>query len=178
MPSAGATLTGNLGYFPSSDRLMQAMRWGVGTRLELGFHRLFSEFSYQNSTSRTVSTLLSDDGAEAMLGFRIGWGFSLLSGIRADMNDETLWGTAFALRFDGRVPLPQKIGIFTTPPKATEAPIIFNLALSQISHESALVTWETDETASTILFYGTEAPSDSITNTAMTTVSTTGSEER
>jgi len=108
MPSSGATLTGNLGYFSSSDRLMQAMRWGIGARLELGFQRLFSEFSYQNSTSRTVSTLLSDDGAEAMLGFRVGWGFSLLSGIRADMNDETLWGAAFALRFDGRIPLPQK----------------------------------------------------------------------
>ena len=110
IPSAGATLTGNLGYFSSSDRLMQAMRWGIGARLELGFRRLFSEFSYQNSTSRTVSTLLSDDGAEAMLGFRIGWGFSLLSGIRADMNDETLWGAAFALRFDGRIPLMQKTG--------------------------------------------------------------------
>jgi len=61
-------------------------------------------------------------------------------------------------------------GIFTTPAKATEAPIIFNLALSQINHESALATWETDEPASTILFYGMASPNDSLTNTAMTTL--------
>jgi hypothetical protein len=111
-PGPGATLTGSVGYFSSSDRSQQALRWDLGARLELGFNRFFSELAYQSSQSRS-RPLPSDCRFAADLGVRIGWGFSLLPGIRATFSDEPLWGTAVTLRIDGRVPLRLK-----TAPKA------------------------------------------------------------
>jgi hypothetical protein len=106
-PGPGATLTGSIGYFSSSDQSQQALRWDLGARLELGFNRFFSELAYQNSQSRSRS-FPSDCRFAADLGVRIGWGFSLLPGIRAILSDDPLWGTAVTLRIDGRVPLRLK----------------------------------------------------------------------
>lgn len=54
-------------------------------------------------------------------------------------------------------------GDFTTPEKATPEPIISALTINEISESSAKIEWQTDENATTILYYGVGAISDSIT---------------
>ena len=105
-PGFGTTLMGTLGYFSSSDKQQQALKWEIGARLELGYGRLFSEFAYQNSQSRSLK-LPSDCSTAADFGVRVGWGFCLLSGVRANLSDDPLWGAALSLRFDGRMAPPQ-----------------------------------------------------------------------
>ncbi|MBK6765453.1 MAG: hypothetical protein IPG71_03755 [bacterium] len=58
-------------------------------------------------------------------------------------------------------------GDFETPDKATPEPIISQLRIQEITEASARVTWQTDEPASTILYYGEGVASDSITNSEL-----------
>lgn len=53
-------------------------------------------------------------------------------------------------------------GDFVTPDKATPEPIISQFAIQEITESSARITWQTDEPASTILYYGVGSISDSI----------------
>ncbi len=57
-------------------------------------------------------------------------------------------------------------GEFQTPDKATPEPIISQFMIQEITESSAKITWQTDEDASTILYYGVGIVHDSI---AMTT---------
>ncbi len=52
-------------------------------------------------------------------------------------------------------------GEFITPDKATPEPVVTQLTITEITESSALVTWETDEPARTILYYGVGAATDS-----------------
>lgn len=53
-------------------------------------------------------------------------------------------------------------GDFRTPVKATPEPYISNLQVTDITEAQATVSWITDELATTVLYYGTDTPSDSI----------------
>jgi len=58
-------------------------------------------------------------------------------------------------------------GDFETPDKATPEPILSQLRILEVTEASARVMWQTDEPASTILYYGVGTASDSITNSEM-----------
>jgi len=58
-------------------------------------------------------------------------------------------------------------GEFITPDKATPEPIITHLTVTEITESSARVEWETDEPATSILYYGIGAASDSILSSGM-----------
>ena len=53
-------------------------------------------------------------------------------------------------------------GNFNTPIKATPEPFISNIEVNNITEDQAVVSWITDELASTILYYGEENFTDSV----------------
>jgi hypothetical protein len=58
-------------------------------------------------------------------------------------------------------------GAFTTPARSTLEPLINGLTVSEITESSALVSWRTDVPATTILYYGSAALADSVTNDSL-----------
>lgn len=58
-------------------------------------------------------------------------------------------------------------GEFRTPDKARPEPSILGLAITNIGETSALVSWRTDEPATTILYFGAASPLDSVRDSAM-----------
>lgn len=56
-------------------------------------------------------------------------------------------------------------GDFETPDKATPEPIISQFEILEVTETSARVTWQTDEPASTILYYGVGTATDSVKTT-------------
>lgn len=59
-------------------------------------------------------------------------------------------------------------GEFETPDKATPEPILSNLRIQDITEFAARITWETDEPARSILYYGVGTASDSVTQSELT----------
>ncbi|MBU0509243.1 hypothetical protein KKH27_10445 [bacterium] len=87
----------------------------------------------------------------------------------ADSHDVVLSGLSFSTRYiyqitarDSLGRAVQCTGDFTTPAKATPEPIIGNLRIENVTESAARVSWQTDEPATSILYYGIGGLTDSV----------------
>ncbi len=94
----------------------------------------------------------------------------------ADSHDVALTGLSFDTHYIYRITVRdslsravQREGDFTTPAKASPEPVISNVQITDITESAATVTWDTDEPATTILYYGIGTADDSVTLANMVT---------
>lgn len=93
---------------------------------------------------------------------------------RLDTHDVVLAGLEFSSHYIYRLNATDSLsreiefsGDFTTPAKSTPEPIITGLTISNVTETEARVTWRTDEPATSILYYGTISPTDSLTRDSL-----------
>ncbi|MDD5088782.1 MAG: hypothetical protein PHI18_08295 [bacterium] len=101
--SPAAELGAMLGYLSTSDRAEQAFRWALSARLMPLGPRYAAEFGYAQSLVRT-GTLPNTETVTAALALNLGWGFTLLPGVTAELGDDPLYGGSIGLRFTARLP--------------------------------------------------------------------------
>lgn len=121
-PSRFGALRTHLGYFGSSDQVHQAFRWGMGIRLTPTGGRHAVEMSYAQSLTR-IGEYPDTESLFAGLDLSLGWGFSLMPGVRADLESDPLYGASIGLKFEMGLP---SVKSFTGPsgPRVREAVLV------------------------------------------------------
>jgi hypothetical protein len=90
-------------YFSTADRAEQAFRWGLGTRLAPLGPRWSAELSYGQSIVRE-GKYPDTEMFSAALAVRLPWGFTIVPGMTADLDNEPVYGGSLGLRFESRFP--------------------------------------------------------------------------
>jgi hypothetical protein len=110
-------------------------------------HRTTGEIRYGKSTYSALARFAQNTAEHDHLLIGLDWSTSYLYELRVT---DSLSNTVVCS------------GNFRTPDKAFPQPGILGLAITDIGETAAVVSWRTDEPATTMLFYGTMNPLDSI----------------
>jgi hypothetical protein len=92
-----AALHGAAGYFATSDRSEQAFRWSLGAKLAPFGPRWTAELDYAESLQRKGEWPDADAFSAALVA-NVVWGFSVVGGVWADLDNKPLYGANVGLR--------------------------------------------------------------------------------